>query len=274
MFHLLQPRARRLIIAKAIEEWYFAIQHTSPNTQYYYRQTIRDFTSKIQNKSINAITTIEIQHFLNHKLWGRKKSTVNKYLCAIRVFCRFLSENYNILNPAAGLKKFKTDLPYQPFITKEQYEKILSQCTQRESDILKMLANGGFRVSELCSLTWSCVSPQLTTIRFVGKGGKVRTVPINRTIRELISRYPQEKPFLNLPKNRKNVYNLCRKAGGRCNIALAPHMLRRYFATQLLDKGVSLLIISRLLGHSSVQITEQYLHLDSSYLYGATDCLD
>jgi len=159
-------------------------------------------------------------------------------------------------------------MPYQPFISRQEYLKVLESATQRESDIIKLLANTGLRCSELAELKSDNINPNLSSIRIQGKGGKVRTIPCNQTVREILSRN------INFPKNRKSIYNICRKAGNRIGIKLAPHILRRYFATQLLDKGVSLLIISRLLGHASIQTTELYLKLDSSYLSGATDCLD
>ena len=157
-------------------------------------------------------------------------------------------------------------MPYQPFISKEQYEKILASATQRQSDIIKMLANTGLRCSELCGL--ENISPNLSSLRICGKGSKIRTIPCNQTTKEILSR------TMNFPKNRKSIYNICRQAGKKSGFHLAPHMLRRFFATSLLNKGVSLLIISRLLGHASIQTTEIYLKLDSSYLSGATDVLD
>jgi len=131
-----------------------------------------------------------------------------------------------------------------------------------------MLAHTGLRCSELCSLRPENLSPNLSSITIQGKGGKIRTIPCNQTVKECLSRN------IHLPKNRKSIYNICKNSGKKLNINLSPHMCRRYFATSLLAAGVSLLIIQKLLGHSSCQVTERYLCLDSSYLYGATDCLD
>ena len=63
-------------------------------------------------------------------------------------------------------------------------------------------------------------------------------------------------------------------AGSEVYIDLSPHILRRFFATSLLQAGVSLLIIQKCLGHVSIQTTEIYLGLSSSFLLGCTDCLD
>jgi site-specific recombinase XerD len=90
--------------------------------------------------------------------------------------------------------------------------------------------------------------------------------------REIISRLGKNNFYF--PKNGKSIYRLCDIAGKRAGIHLAPHMLRRFFASTLIESGVSLLIISKLLGHASVQTTECYLKLDAAFLNGATNALD
>ena len=202
-------------------------------------------------------------------LGEKKNSTINNHRASIKSFCRYLFEVYDIPNATQKIRKFKEDMPNQPFINNGEYLKILVAATQRESDIIKMLANTGLRCSELAGLRPENISPNLSSLRICGKGSKIRTIPCNQTVREIISRRG-----INFPKNRKTIYNACHCAGLRAKIHIAPHMLRRYFATQLLNKGVSLLIISRLLGHSNIQTTEIYLKLDASFLEGSTDVLD
>jgi integrase/recombinase XerD len=265
-------RSRSLWEAK--DDWLASISHLSPNTQRSYRVTLNELAKEIPNILVGKLETKTLQNFINKKLWGRKKTSVNAVVIAIKSFGRFISETYGIPNPAEKIKKFKPDIIYQPFITKEQYELILSKCTPRQSDIIKMLANGGFRVHELCGLDWRNISENLTTITFQGKCRKIRTIGINKTMREVISRYSKDEPLMHLPKSTKSIYTCVRRAGEKADIYLRPHMLRRYFASRLLEKGVSLIIISKLLGHFSVAQTEQYLKIDNSYLYGATDVLD
>lgn len=53
------------------------------------------------------------------------------------------------------------------------------------------------------------------------------------------------------------------------------HAIRHFFATQLIRKGVSIYKVSKILGHSSVKITEScYIHLVPVDLLGITDVLD
>lgn len=268
MFDALRNRRARKLVIQARDEWFIDIQNLAVRTQKCYKRIISNFVLNLPKKHIDSYTSMDVKQYLIKFSWHHKNSTTNKVLMSLKSFFRFVSETYDIPNITIGIRKRKEEMPYQPFINREQYLKVLESATQRESDIIKMLANTGLRCSELCGLRPENISPNLSSIRIQGKGGKVRTIPCNQTVREILSRN------INLPKNRKSIYNICRNAGKSSNISLSPHMLRRLFATNLLSYGVSLLIISRLLGHSSVQTTEIYLKLDSSFLQGSTDVLD
>jgi len=268
MFQSLRNSQARTPIKESVGNWLQYINSLSLNTQDAYKRTILNFTIQLSNKSINKITSVNIQQYLTKFLWNHKKSSANSHLTAIKSYCRFLAETYGIPNVSQSIHNLKADMPYQPFINREQYDKILASATQKESDIIKMLANTGMRCSELCGLRPENISPNLSSIRIQGKGGKIRTIPCNQTVREILSRN------IKFPKNRKSIYNICTKAGRKVGQNLPPHVLRRFFATSMVSKGVSLLIVSKLLGHSSIQTTEIYLKLDSSFLQGSTDCLD
>ena len=268
MFSALRNRRARTLISTATGEWFFNIQNLSKGTQQYYKRTIKEFTSGLSVKYISAITAQDIKNYLIRFEWTHKNSTVNNHLVALQSWFRFLSESYGITNIARPIKKRKIKMPHRPFISKKELDLILSKATQKEADIIRMLAHTGMRCSELCGLKPENISPNLSSITIQGKGGKVRTIPCNQTVKEILSR------SIKFPKNRKTIYNICRKAGLKFDIPFSPHVLRRFFATSLLSAGVSLLIISRLLGHSSVRTTEIYLGLDSSFLLGVTDVLD
>ena len=266
MLSALLHRRARTLTCNAVEEWILDIQRLSISTQKDYTRIIKEFTFDLP-KNVSHITSTDVNRYLSKKSWTHENTTVNKHLMAIKSFFRFLEGAYQITNITTKLRKRKEKMPHRPFISKKDLETILSKATQKERDIILMLAHTGLRCSELCSLRPENLSPNLSSITIQGKGGKIRTIPCNQTVKECLSRN------IHLPKNRKSIYNICRKAGNEFS-PLAPHMLRRFFATSLLNKGVSLLIISRLLGHASVHQTEIYLALSSSFLFGSTDCLD
>lgn len=273
MFRALHKRAR-MPISVAINEWYVAISHLAPGTQKYYKQILSKFTANLPDKAISKLSSADIRNYLQQILWVKKKSSANKCLMAIRSFCRFAAENYNILNPAENVRSFRADPPRQPFITKDQYNKILGAATPHQRDVIQLLAMTGLRSSELASLEYENITENFAAIRFSGKGQRQRTVPLNNTARTILARHIKAETIINFPKNRKSIYTLCAQGGKKAQISLSPHTLRRLFATELVRHRKSLLEVSHLLGHSSVRTTEIYLHLDTSYLSGATDVLD
>jgi integrase len=76
--------------------------------------------------------------------------------------------------------------------------------------------------------------------------------------------------------NRNRLYRICKRLARRAGIPrFGPHALRHYFATELYRKGVPVSLISKILGHSTTQITELiYVHFQSADLLGVTDCLE
>ena len=268
MFSALLHRRARMLISVAKDDWILDIQRFSIDTQKHYRSIIEAFTLDLSKKYIAAITSADVKQYLTKFHWTHKETTCNTHLGAIKSWFRFLTEAYNITNITLGIPEYKEKMPYRPFISKKDLETILSKATKREKDIILMLAHTGLRCSELCSLCPENLSPNLSSITIQGKGGKIRTIPCNQTVQEILSRH------INFPKNRKSIYNICTKAGNRVGKNLPPHTLRRFFATSLVSKGVSLILVSKLLGHSSIQTTEIYLALSSSFLLGSTDCLD
>ncbi len=155
----------------------------------------------------------------------------------------------------------------------------------RNKVILEMLYSCGMRVSELINLKLSDLFFDEGFIRVVGKGNKMRFVPINYNTQELVQdfindkRFKISKPavghedFLFLNRRGKQltrnmIFTIVKdnaiKAGIEKNIS--PHTFRHSFATHLLENGADLRAIQQMLGHESITTTEIYTHLDQTYL--------
>ena len=112
----------------------------------------------------------------------------------------------------------------------------------------------------------------------LGKGAKERRVPLSpRLLSELRAYWQQHRPpeFLfpgrtqDVPLAATTIQKVCKAAAhksGLANRKVTPHTLRHSFATHLLEAGVDLLTISRLLGHSSFSTTTKYLHVRQLHL--------
>ena len=126
-------------------------------------------------------------------------------------------------------------------------------------------------LSEILSLTWDGVSLFRKTVTvFHSKNGERRTIPINRVVFELLKEKTKVRPIkTNLvfygkvctPMDDNNLRRAFRNAGNKAKIEnFRFHDLRHTFATRLIQAGVDIYKVQRLLGHKSPIMTQRYAH--------------
>ncbi len=152
-------------------------------------------------------------------------------------------------------------------VTLEQFEALLKACVnERDKALLMVLMDTGVRAAELCDIKVAELSWDSILIA-QGKGRKPRTVFIGRRTRRQLHRYfrewqPQTYLFTN-DEGDKLTYpalrQILRRLALRAGVPYASaHNFRRGFAIEPLRKGVDLLTLSRLLGHSSLSLLPRY----------------
>jgi integrase/recombinase XerD len=145
-----------------------------------------------------------------------------------------------------------------------------------------MLYGCGLRATELCDLKVRDVNLHGGCVRVMGKGRKERVVPLGRAATEAVLRYladcrpnlekkPIERLFLSRtgrPMERIGLWMLVEKYGRSSGILrdVSPHTLRHCFASHLLTGGADLRVVQELLGHSDIQTTQIYTHVDQGRL--------
>ena len=259
-------RARMPLLHYA-EQWFSHNRRHTRNTQKLYERVINDFIHSLP-ANVGQLSPIDVEIYINQLLSRMKNSAANAYLSALKSFFHWLHNNYNLPNIAENIKYLKEVPPEVRFLTREEYLKVItSNKDSPDLPILKFLGNTGLRATELCNIKPSDINGKWLKVR--GKGRKVRYVPLNKIAQEsLIS--------IKLPKNRDQLYYICQKAAKIAGIPFYPHSFRHYFASQLLLKGVPIMAVSKMLGHSSVTITEKvYFHYQhQSLLSDITDVLE
>jgi integrase/recombinase XerD len=189
-----------------------------------------------------------------------------------------------IVSPRIGRK-----LP--PTLTFPEIEKILDTIDlstnegTRNRAILEVLYSSGLRVSELVEMKLTECFFDIGFLRIIGKGDKVRLVPIGRDALHYVKIYLENirsqqdniKPeaenhvFLNRRGNkltRVMIFLIIKDLAARCGIQknISPHTFRHSFATHLIEGGADLRAVQEMLGHESITTTEIYTHLDREYL--------
>ena len=154
----------------------------------------------------------------------------------------------------------------------------------RDAAVLGLLYGAGLRISEALSITRAqapCGSVDSVTV--LGKGRKMRSVPVIAPVRAAIGAYLEICPYKVAPDGPLFVGQrggalsprIIQLAMERLRGALGlpdtatPHALRHSFATHLLARGGDLRTIQELLGHSSLATTQIYTAVDSTRLLDA-----
>jgi integrase len=140
--------------------------------------------------------------------------------------------------------------------------------------LFRFILNTGLRRSEALGLRWADVGDDLLTI--TGKGGKTRLTPLNAEARAIVGQRSRVGPFVfNVPNRaspsllRSLTATISRDAG----VPFHLHLLRHYFATQLLRNGIDIVTISGILGHSATMTTLLYTHSSAGQMRQAVDTL-
>ena len=112
----------------------------------------------------------------------------------------------------------------------------------------------------------------------MSKNGKARNIPISSQALELLQKLPtwEDCPFVvPNPETKKpfgNLYcswNTARIRAGLPEVRM--HDLRQSFASNLVNAGQSIYVVSKLLGHSQIKTTARYSHLSDATLMSAVD---
>jgi site-specific recombinase XerD len=157
----------------------------------------------------------------------------------------------------------------------------------RDLAVLEVLYGAGLRVAECCSLHVGDVDLRRGLLTVLGKGAKVRRVPVGEPARDAIAEWldrgravlavpesPPDAVFLNrrghqlTPRDARRIVARHPLGDGR---TLHPHALRHAYATHLLEGGADLRAVQELLGHADLATTQIYTHVTRDRLRAVYD---
>lgn len=164
-------------------------------------------------------------------------------------------------------------------LTRAEVGQLLSSCrTLKERAILELFYSSGLRLSELQHLKMIHIEAEQNRIKVVGgKGSRDRYTLLSKRCLATLRQYYQQckvKPKVYLfegqevgkPLHQRSIQHvmvLVYQRAGLQHKTKKVHALRHTFATHLLDSGVDLHTIKELLGHSKIETTMVYLHLQT-----------
>ena len=263
------------------------------NTLLGYRRDLESLEDFLAQRKL-TFTTASADDYVGY-LHGQRRvkkstKTVARRIAAIRVFLRFLSgEGHDVDKILQQIERPKPERSLPKVLGRAQVDALIaapdpkSPLFARDVAILELLYACGLRATELCDLKVKDVNFQVGCVRVMGKGRKERIVPLGRAAAEAITRYlndsrgklarvaGDERLFLSRsgkPMERIALWMLVEKYGRKSGILkdVSPHTLRHCFASHLLGGGADLRVVQELLGHSDIQTTQIYTHVDQTRL--------
>jgi integrase/recombinase XerD len=255
--------------------------------------TVRGLAQRTQKAYIDAVAAIarhyhrspdtlsiaEIEQYLHHLIAERQRSwsTTNQAVCALRFLFHVTLKRRDV---ALHIPMRRAGSKQPEILSRDEVARILNAAHQPMHRLLLMTTYAaGLRVSEACHLRCTDIDSNRMMIRVVsGKGNKDRyTLLSPPLLTELRGYWKQARPVCWLfPKRSRpdqpldidtaqRIYYRCKRYAGIAKQG-GIHGLRHAFATHLLEAGVDLPTIQRLLGHSDISTTTRYLHLKQSGL--------
>ena len=214
---------------------------------------------------------------------GVSARSINRKLSSLNGYFKYLIRNEVISkNPMKKVIPPKVDKKLPSFIIEREMHQVSERIqveddfkVKRNSLIIDLLYQTGMRRSELINLKVVDINSQRREVRVLGKGKKVRSIPLNEVLIERIMDYinAKEEEFTDHTEylivsdrgkkmNPKSLYNIVKLylSGTMSSDKKSPHVLRHSFATHLLNNGADINAIKEILGHANLAATQVYTH--------------
>lgn len=251
------------------------------NTQARHRIAIERLEKVFMPKYIADITPSVLQRVKERMIIDKVGShNINRLMQALKAMMR-KAEDWDLIPPRKWqtIGKVKTPKGRVVFHTPAEIKKLLKACNTLDWQLVILLgAQAGLRRGEIANLRWQDINFKDNQIYVApDKTEHYRFVPISKDLLKALKTAHKcaKSDFvvnIGLPSSRKtkdyltSLYpKICKRAGVKSFL----HELRHTFASHLVQNGVDLYRVSKLLGHSSIEMTEIYAHLAPQTLQDA-----
>lgn len=261
------------------------LRNRSPRTVEAYVAQVARFAAHF-GRSPEELTPEHVRQYQLHLIQERKASwsTFNQCVCALRFLYGTTLGREHVL-PQVPFGRRPKKLPV--VLSRDEVHELLRCAAHHEHRImLTTLYATGLRVGELVRLAVADIdSRRMTILVDRGKGNKQRLVPLSQKLLAELRTWwrTHRNPTWLFPNRRtgqplevSTVQRACQQAAARARLrrGVSPHTLRHTFATELLEAGIDLPSIQKMLGHSSLSTTAIYLHVRRNHLQAAGRAMD
>ncbi len=255
--------------------------HLSKLTALAYVSDVRHFQDSCDGVVPNKNAVIDFLNQLSVNEYTKR--SIARKTSSIRMYCRYLQTERGLDVPEINqLFQSNLSLKLPKVISNESLEVCLSyqfpesKTPYRDRAVIGCLFFLGARVTEVTEIVLNRIFSDHIIIR--GKGDKERIVPIAPKLQEILDLYLEKEHASKFqwlfPNSRGSKISRQTITGIVANVVkmigiterITPHTFRHMFATVLLERGMDLREVQLLLGHTSIQTTQIYTHINKNHL--------
>ena len=281
-----------------VDEFLRFLVAVSPATLRAYEQDLNEFirwSEKSGSTAPEVITRNDVDSWIaDMQKNGKAQKTMARRISALRRYFQWLMSKKVIdKDPTAKVRTPKGPQRLPRPLQRSEIDQLFDESTPqnalelRDRLVVELLYGSGLRVAELCGLQEENLNLKNQTIEVIGKGSKIRTIPITAYACDLLELWipTGSKAFDDgyTPSGRSSSGLLVNRRGnglGRSDVRRilhrllrlkgmterSPHALRHTYATHLLDGGADLRAVQELLGHADLTTTQIYTHVSREQL--------
>jgi len=265
----------------------------STHTVQAYTQDLNDFGRWLGGSvTVAEVSDSTLKGYLQELLGKRKLSisTVRRRFACLRAFFRRESKERSVVDPFTSWRPLlprRKRLPRS--LSRIEASSLIApgpdptRADQRQRmfiTIFRLMVGTGMRVSEVCKVNLEDITPDGSMLRIHGKGSRERIAYITdpnlrlelsqlalcrRLVESVGALFTNRRGVRMRPQSVRSRLRRFASAVGLPR-RVTPHMLRHTAATLLLETGVDIRFVQRLLGHSSIATTEIYTHVSDEAL--------
>jgi len=249
-----------------------------------YERDVHAFLAWWGERPLNAVTSADLEAYLNVARDTRAASSVARALSSLRGWWGFLvDEGHLDVDPCAYVTPARRGRTLPKPLAEETIIALLDSMPRatpvdrRDRALLELLYGTGARVSEVVGLEIQDLDFDEEVIRVTGKGSKQRLVPMGRSLQAALREYLAPGGRSEFPHPRAHAHVFLNARGGplsRQGIdliidaralaahvdrhSISAHVFRHSCATHMLAHGADIRVVQELLGHASIATTQAY----------------
>jgi integrase len=265
----------------------YAIPNKAPNTVEKDKYSFKRLSAFFGGMMLAEITPQKIAHYKRSRREANASvSTIARELELMRASFNVAFREWEWLdsNPFSKVRIEKPRGHKERWITFEEEQRLLEVSPKWLREVIVFALNTGMRQGEILGLKWPQVDLQRKALTLLlTKNKEKRTIPLNQAVMDLLRvkskvRHISGYVFHSKTGSRLDKDNVIRGftiARGKADLDdVRFHDLRHTFATRLVQNGIELYVVSKLLGHKSIKMTMRYAHHYPESLRHGVDILD